>query len=149
VSRPKIPIVSGRGRGTVICVLKWGHDMRKPVAFSTIIILCFMTLLCSDRVALGLSGSTGDSEEFPGRVEQKPDPRPGPELKPERETVPEVRRPQRSISVDRCSMMQYPDRCRCALRTGGYIYPDPRSPSGYRAWAPSQAAVLSCLGGRW
>ena len=117
-----------------------GRGMRNPVTLGSVCIICLISLLVTDRMAFAQAGSTGGAigktdKSVSGGEEQTREPK----------TTPEARSPEQSSREDRCSLTPHPDRCRCALKTGGYIFRDPSSPTGYHARFPNRAAYLECM----
>lgn len=113
--------------------------MRKPVTLVMVAINCLIALLAFDRIALGQAGSTGGTI---GKTDKSVSG--GEEQTPERKTAPEARRPERSSDEGICSKTLHPNRCRCALRAGGYIRPEPTSPTGLFIVFPSRAVMFEC-----
>jgi hypothetical protein len=113
--------------------------MRKPAALGIAGIICLIAFLATDQTALAQAGSTGGTI---GKTDKSVSG--GEEQTPEEKTA----RPKRSSREDRCSIMNDPAGCRCALKTGGYIYPSSSSSSGYRWRYPNRARFLVCMARR-
>jgi hypothetical protein len=111
--------------------------MRKPVTLVVVGISCLIALLAVDRVALGQAGSIGGTV---GKTDKSVSG--GEEQTPERKTTG----PKRSSSEDRCSSMQDPAGCRCALKTGGYI--SPPGAEAHRWHVRDRARFLECMARR-
>jgi hypothetical protein len=113
--------------------------MRKPVTLGTVCIICLMTLLAADRGAFAQAGSTGGTI---GKTDKSVSG--GEEQTPEHNTS----RTERSSRGDRCSIMNDPVGCRCALKTGGYITTDPLATSGHRWHYINRARYFECMARR-
>jgi hypothetical protein len=113
--------------------------MRKPITLGIVCISCWIAFLATGRVALGQAGSIGGTI---GKTDKSA--AGGEEQTPESKTE----RPKRSSREDRCSIMNDPAGCRCALKTGGFIYPSPLSSSGYRWHYQNRARFLECMARR-
>jgi chemotaxis protein histidine kinase CheA len=72
--------------------------------------------------------------------------RPATSSAPARDSLPRLENESPRAQGDgSCSLMKDPLGCNCALKTGGYIYASPGSPSGYRFRSTNMNAYSMCL----